>query len=106
MREMSEPFTRQRVRLARTIAVAADLLQIALLPALVAPPVGEGLNIAIDVAAGAALCMILRPHWAFAPTFIAEAIPVVQGVPIWTAAVLFVTRGPVAPDSAEPLPPG
>ncbi len=31
-------------------------------------------------------------HWAFLPTFLAEAVPWLDVVPTWTLAVVFATR--------------
>jgi hypothetical protein len=101
---MAPPFPPERVRLARWIAFAADILQVALLPAVLAGPIGEGIILALDVAVAVTMCVLLRPHWAFAPTFVAEAFPVVDVVPMWWMAVMFVTRDQPAPGA--PLPPG
>lgn len=98
---MPPPFPPGRVRAARVIAIAADALQVVLLPAWFAPPAGAGINIAIDIVVGAILCLVLRPHWAFAPAFVAEAFPIVGAIPFWWASVEFVTRG-TTPPSAGP----
>lgn len=104
---MPREFTPGRVRAARWIAVAADLVQITLLPFWLGPeaPVTAVVNVAIDVVVGIVLCVVLRPHWAFAPTFVGEAVPLLDVVPLWTGAVLFVTRGQGGPPGADPLPP-
>jgi hypothetical protein len=105
---MVSPFRPERVRLARRIAIAADVVQVALVPAMLAPPVGESINIAIDVVVGGTMCLLLRPHWAFAPTFVAEAFPIVNVVPLWWAAVAFVTRdqgSASSPDGTPTAPP-
>ena len=83
--------SRGRERLALAIALAADLLQLALHPLFVGgalSPFEDGLDFLI------ALIMIrlLGWHLAFLPTFIAELVPGVDLIPTWTAAVWFVTR--------------
>ena len=83
-----------RRRLAWVLAISADALQIALLPALV---VGVPLVEAIDIAMAIALFFLLGWHLAFLPTLLAEAIPVVNLVPTWTAAVWLVTRSQKPP---------
>ncbi len=92
-----------RVRWARLIAVAADLLQIVFFPAF-----SEGLvsivNDVLDVVVAIVMVALLGWHWAFLPTFLSEMIPVWDLVPTWTLAVLIVTRGgakspPVSPRS-------
>lgn len=83
--------TPARIRAARILAVAADLLQWVLLPAFgfgfVSP-----VNNALDVVVGIAQVWLLGWHFAFLPTFLAELIPGVDLIPTWTAAVWLVTR--------------
>jgi hypothetical protein len=88
---MMKAITPSRLRAARALAVAADLLQIAVLPAF-----SEGFlspfNDILDVVVGGALVALVGWHWAFLPAFISEAIPVWDLVPTWTAAVWIATR--------------
>ena len=87
---------RGRRKLAWTIAVAADALQVALLPLFaggIASPISDGL----DLAVAAAMIFLLGWHIAFLPTLIAEFIPIVNLVPTWTAAVWLVTRSQKPP---------
>jgi len=95
-----------RVRAARILAVAADLAQIALLPA-VFPLSITPINNVIDVAVGLALVALVGWHWALLPAFVAEMIPLVEVVPTWTVAVFIATRGRAAPPGGrvEPGPP-
>ena len=95
---MTPPLPPAKARLALRIAIAADVLQVALLPFLLAPPVYEAIDAALDVAVGITMCVLLRPHWAFAPAFAAELLPVVDVVPFWTLAVKYVTRAPALPE--------
>ena len=81
------------MRAARAVALAADVVQIAL-----APLFGEGFaspfNDALDLAVAAILVKLLGFHWAFLPTLAAEAIPALDLAPTWTAAVLIVAGPP------------
>jgi hypothetical protein len=83
---------RSRVWTARVLAVAADGVQILLLPLF-----GEGfaspLNDALDVVVGLALVWLVGWHWAFLPSFAAELVPGLDILPTWTTAVWFATRG-------------
>ena len=82
---------RGRRKLAWTLAIAADALQIALLPVFaggIASPISD----ALDIAMATAMIFLLGWHIAFLPTLIAEFIPLVNLVPTWTAAVWLVTR--------------
>lgn len=90
-----------RVRAARYLAVAADALQIAILP-LFAPGGFSPWNDALDVAIAAALTRLVGWHWAFLPSFVAELVPGLDLVPTWTAAVFFVTRGGAHPGRKVP----
>jgi hypothetical protein len=80
-----------RQKLAWTLAISADALQVAMLP-LFAGGLASPISDALDVAMAAAMIFLLGWHIAFLPTLIAEFIPVVNLVPTWTAAVWLVTR--------------
>jgi len=88
----------RRVRVARIVAIVADVLQLALFPAL-----GEGvlspMADALDVVVAVVLIRLVGWHLAFLPAFVAEIIPGVDLVPTWTAAVWFATRGGRAGDA-------
>ena len=81
-----------RVRAARIVAVAADFVQLAVVPAF-----GGGfaspLNDVLDVAVAATMVLLVGWHWAFLPSFFSELIPFWDLVPTWTAAALLATRG-------------
>ena len=81
----------RRRLLARWVAVAADLLQIVVLPAFF-PGILSPLNGALDLLVGFAMVLMLGWHVAFLPTFVAELVPFVDLFPTWTLAVFFVTR--------------
>lgn len=80
-----------RIRAARYLAIAADVVQLAVFP-LFAMGALSPWNDALDVAIAAALTRLVGWHWAFLPSFIAELVPGLDLVPTWTAAVFFVTR--------------
>lgn len=93
---MREDLTTAQARTALAVAAAADLLQIVLLPAFF-PGAMSPANDAIDVAVAIVLLRLLGWHWAFLPAFLAEAVPVLDLAPTWTAAVFLATRGRAVP---------
>ncbi len=84
--------TRNRIKIARFVAISADLLQIGFFPLF-----GEGfaspLNDALDVAVCLILTLLIGWHYSFLPSFIAESVPMLDLIPTWTLAVLIATRG-------------
>jgi len=92
-------------RLAWTVAVIADGLQIAIAPLFAAGGISPA-DTVLDVLVGALLIRLLGWHWAFLPTFAAELLPGFDLFPTWTAAVFFVTRHQLKPGEPEILPPG
>jgi len=94
--------TRGRIRAALALAVLADAAQLGLIPLFVEgflSPVNDGL----DFIVAAAMFLLLGWHWALLPSLLAEAVPAVNLLPTWTAAVIFVTRG--GPRDAVPALP-
>jgi hypothetical protein len=81
-----------RIRAARIIAAAADLLQIVLFPAFAAGWISP-LNDALDVLVAVLMVRLVGWHLGFLPTFVAEIVPGVDLIPTWTAAVWLATRG-------------
>lgn len=81
----------RRVWLARWIALAADVVQIALLP-LFAPGLPSPAEDALDVAVGVVMVALVGWHPAFLPALVAELVPGLDLFPTWTAAVWFATR--------------
>ena len=71
--------------------MVADAVQLALFPLFVggAP---QGADLVLDLLTGAALTWLCGFHVAFLPTLLAEAAPMLDLFPSWTAAVLYVTR--------------
>jgi len=78
---------------ALAIAVAADAVQIALLPLFIEGAAAPW-NDALDLAVGAALLALLGWHVAFLPAFLSELVPFLDLFPTWTAAVVFVVTRP------------
>jgi hypothetical protein len=85
--------TRFRVSLAFAVSIAADLIQLpinaAAFTGILALP-GEGVDLLVDLAAGAATSFLLGFHWALVPTFFAELVPGLDIAPTWTACVAYV----------------
>jgi hypothetical protein len=78
-------------RMAWTIAIAADALQIAAFP-LFAEGALSPFDSVLDVAVAFLMVRLLGWHWAFLPTLANELIPGADLFPTWTAAVWFVTH--------------
>jgi len=74
---------------ALAIAVAADAVQIGLLPLFVEGAAAPW-NDVLEIAVGAALLLLLGWHVAFLPAFLGELVPFLDLFPTWTAAVVFV----------------
>ena len=87
-------------RAAWAVALAADGIQILLLPLFL-----EGgfspLDGLVDLAAAFVLSKLLGWHWAFLPTLFAELVPGLDLFPTWTAAVAFVTVQHSRSDEAD-----
>jgi hypothetical protein len=78
-------------RLAWLVAMAADAIQIGLLP-LFAEGGFSPADPILDLIVAAVLTRLIGWHWAFVPTILAELVPGLDLFPTWTTAVLFVTR--------------
>jgi len=90
------------------LAIAADALQIAVLPLFVEGALSPADDI-LDLAIGAALVRLLGWYWEFLPSFLAKLVPGVDLVPFWTMAVANVYRkskriAVTAEESREPHP--
>jgi tryptophan-rich sensory protein len=86
------PGSVQRVWIARALAVAADIVQVALTPATVEgvfSPIADGL----DLVMAAVLTVLVGWHLAFIPSFLVKLLPIGDLAPTWTMAVLVATRG-------------
>jgi hypothetical protein len=87
------------VKAARSIAIAADFIQIIVFPAFI-PGAASPWNDALDGFVAVSMLLLVGWHWAFIPSFLAELVPGLDLVPTWTAAVFFATRG-----QGKPAPP-
>ena len=85
------PLSRRRVRGAFAIAIAADALQIVLLPLTLAGAASPIVD-ALDLIVGVLMIALLGWHAAFLPSFAAKLIPFVDLAPTWTVATWLVTR--------------
>lgn len=73
------------------LAVAADILQVAIFPLFVEGAESPAAD-ALDVGVGAAMVALLGWHWEFLPSFVGKLVPGVDLVPFWTLAVANVYR--------------
>ncbi|MFZ1938882.1 MAG: hypothetical protein WBA18_01340 [Terracidiphilus sp.] len=97
-----------RLRAAMLVAIAADLLQLAVFPFVIEGAESPADDI-LDLCVGGLLTWLLGWHWEFAPSFLAKLVPGVDLVPLWTLAVANVYRkskhaavAAGAPDVARP----
>lgn len=99
-----QTLTPVRIRAARSIAIAADFLQIVVFPVF-AGGAASIVNDILDVAVAVSMSLLVGWHWAFLPSFLAELVPFLDLVPTWTAAVFFATRKgtPQNPAGAGPV---
>ncbi len=94
---------RRRIALARAIAVAVDVLQLAVFPVFL-PGAASPADDALDVATGIAMVALVGWHWAFLPSFLTKLVPFADLVPTWTAAVFLATRKGATVIPARPAP--
>jgi hypothetical protein len=87
-------------RMAWFIALAADALQLAVIPLFVEGALSP-VDAVLDLGVGILLVRLLGWHWAFLPTLLIEALPGADLFPTWTTAVFFVTRQ--MHNSGEPI---
>ena len=84
-------FGRWRFQSAMVLAMAADALQIIVLPFFAEGGLSPADDV-LDLAVAAILVRLLGWHWEFLPAFIGELVPGVDLVPFWTFAVMNVYR--------------
>jgi hypothetical protein len=82
---------RTRFQMAMILAIAADALQIILLPVFVEGAESPAEDI-LDLVIGIAMVRLLGWHWEFLPSFFAKLVPGVDLVPFWTLSVANVYR--------------
>ena len=80
-----------RLRAAMALAIAADVVQIALFPLFIEGAVSPADDL-LDLGVAGALTSLLGWHWEFAPSFLAKLVPGIDFVPLWTMAVANVYR--------------
>jgi hypothetical protein len=71
------------------LAMAADALQILVLPAFAEGALSPADDV-LDIVVAAVLVNLLGWQWEFLPAFAAELVPGVDLVPFWTLAVMSV----------------
>ena len=76
---------------AMVLAIIADALQIVVFPLFVEGALSPADDI-LDFGIAAVLVQLLGWHWEFLPAFVAELVPGVDLVPLWTMAVANVHR--------------
>jgi len=87
--EQRAPGPRTKFALAFTIALAADLMQLVLFPLFLRgflSPIDD----LLDIGVGFTMVRLLGWHWAFLPSFMGKLVPILDELPCWTLAVLFV----------------
>ena len=94
------PPDRWRFQAAMLLAVAADALQIFIMP-LFAEGAFSPADDLLDVALAAILGSLLGWHWEFLPAFAGKLLPGVDLVPFWTFAVVNVYRKSKQTDKTE-----
>jgi hypothetical protein len=82
---------RWRFQSAMALAVAADALQIFVLPLFSEGALSPADDV-LDLAVAAVLVRLVGWHWEFLPAFAVELVPGVDLVPFWTLAVANVYR--------------
>jgi hypothetical protein len=80
-----------RFRTAMILAIAADALQIIILPWFVEGALSPADDV-LDFGVAALLISLLGWHWEFLPSFLGKLVPGVDLVPFWTMAVVNVYR--------------
>ena len=79
------------MRAALALAIAADLLQIAIFPMFIEGAASPADDL-LDLGMAGAMSFLLGWHWEFVPSFFAKLVPGVDFVPLWTMAVANVYR--------------
>lgn len=88
---MKTNVSRTTLTAAYAVAICADFIQICLVPFYL-----EGFASPVDDFSDVVVCLILTRligfHFAFLPSFLIKLVPLVEGVPTWTLAVLIASR--------------
>lgn len=80
-----------RLRAALAVAIAADLLQLAVFPLFIEGAASPADDV-LDLAVAGLLSLLLGWNWEFLPSFLAKLVPGVDFIPLWTLAVANVYR--------------
>jgi len=80
-----------KFKTAMLVAIAADALQLAIIPLFAEGALSPADDI-LDMGVAVMMFRLLGWHWEFLPTFAAKLIPGVDLVPFWTIAVASVWR--------------
>jgi len=99
---MAKPLSKTRARTALVIAIVVDVIQIAIQTT---GPFQILVDWPLDLLTGLAMMALVGFHWAFLPTFLAEAVPWLDVVPTWTLAVMFATRNREAVEAPKDVTP-
>jgi len=83
--------SRWRFQTAMILAVAADALQVFVMPLFAEGALSPADDL-LDLGVAAVLVRLLGWHWEFLPAFAAELVPGLDLVPFWTFAVANVYR--------------
>jgi hypothetical protein len=77
--------------MAMVLAIAADALQLIVMPLFVEGAESPADDI-LDLGIAAAMISLLGWHWEFLPSFLIKLVPGVDLVPLWTLSVANVYR--------------
>jgi len=80
-----------RIKIARFIAVGADILQLGLFP-LFAEGFISPLDDALDVLVCGLLTWLVGWHYSFLPSLVVKVLPIADLAPTWTIAIFLATR--------------
>lgn len=82
--------TTRRIHAAWIIAILVDALQLGLFP--VTGTLSTWVDKPLDVLAMVLLWRLLGWHWALAPSFLFEFLPIAELAPTWTLATWIILR--------------
>lgn len=87
--------TSAQARMAMLLAVVVDLMQapanVASLSVALAVPI-EVIDMSVDAIVAIVMTRLLGFHWALAPGFLLELMPIVDIAPTWSGCVFLVTQ--------------
>lgn len=83
------PLSGRRRAIAWAVAIAVDLVQ---MPTELTGPLGWLMGVGLDLVTMGVMWALLGFHWAFLPSVVAEAVPLLNLAPTWTLAVALATR--------------